>query len=61
MKIIKIIDLVLLVFVVAIGIIYELYPPIISDWLFNTMWIVGAIALIAFGVVLYLEKKQSQK
>ncbi|MBQ8303538.1 MAG: hypothetical protein IJX79_01105 [Clostridia bacterium] len=61
MKIIKTIDLVLLIVISAIGIVWEIYPSIIPDWLFNMVWIVGPIALIIFGVVLYLEKKQSKK
>lgn len=61
MRIIKIIDLILLFFVSAIGVILEIYPPIIPIWLFNTMWIVGHISLILFGLILYLEKKQNKK
>ncbi len=61
MKIIKTIDFILLLIVVAIGTIYEIYPHIIPDWLFYTMWIVGSIALIIFGIVYYIEKKQSKK
>ena len=60
MKIIKTIDFKLLLIVVAIGTIYEIYPPAIPDWLFNTMWIVGIITLIVFGTVYYIEKKQSK-
>ena len=61
MKVIKIFDLILLLIMVAIGTIYEIYPRIIPDWLFNTMWIVGPIALITFGIVIYTEKKQNKK
>lgn len=61
MKIIKIIDFVLLIFISIIGMLWELYPPIIPDWLFYTMWIVGPIALAFLGLVLYLEKKQNKK
>ncbi len=58
MKVIKIIDLILLIIISAIGILWEIYPPIIPDWLFNTVWIVGPIVLIIFGLGLCLEKKQ---
>ena len=58
MNIIKIIDLILLIFISIIGTLWELYPSIIPDWLFYTVWIIGPIALIVFGLVLYLEKKQ---
>ncbi len=61
MKIFKIIDLILLIIVSAIGVVYEIYPPIIPDWLFNAMWIVGPISIILFGIVLYLERKQNKK
>ena len=57
MKTIKIIDLILLVIISGIGIIYEIYPPIIPDWLFYTTWIVGVVALTIFGIILYIEKK----
>ena len=57
MKIIKIFDLILLLILVAIGTVYEICPRIIPDWLFNTMWIVGLIALTIFGIVLYIEKR----
>ena len=61
MKIIKIIDLIFLFIVVVIGTIYEIYPLIIPDWLFNTMWVIAPVALIIFGFVLYIEKKQRKK
>ena len=61
MKVIKIIDLILLLIMVAIGTIYEIYPRIIPDWLFNTMWIIGPVGLIIFGITLYIEKKQNKK
>ena len=57
MKILKIIDLILLFASSIIGVVYEIYPPIIPDWLFNTMWIVGPIALIIF-VVLYAKRNK---
>ena len=58
MKIIKIIDLILLLVVMVIGTIYEIYPSIIPEWLFTTMWIISPIALVVFGIILYVEKKQ---
>ena len=58
MKIIKIIDLILLLAISIIGTVYEIYPPIIPDWLFTTMWIVGPIALILFGIIYYSEKRK---
>ena len=61
MKVIKIIDLILLLIMVAIGTIYEIYPRIIPDGLFNTMWIIGPVGLIIFGITLYIEKKQNKK
>ncbi len=61
MKIVKIIDLIFLIFISVIGILWELYPPIVPNWLFNTTWIVGPIALLLFGLILYLEKKQNKK
>ena len=61
MKILKIIDLILFIAIGAIGVVYEIYPPIIPNWLFNTIWIVGPISLIIFGIILYIEKKQNQK
>lgn len=61
MKIFKIIDLILLIIVSAIGLVYEIYPTIIPGWIFNSMWIVGPISIILFGIVLYLEKKQNKK
>ncbi len=61
MKIVKTVDLILLLILAVTGTLYEICPRIIPDWLFNTMWIVGPIALITFGIVIYTEKKQNKK
>jgi hypothetical protein len=61
MKIFKIIDLILLIIVSIIGVVYEIHPPIIPDWLFNAIWVVGSISMVLLGVILYLEKKQNKK
>lgn len=59
MRIIKICDLILLALTSVAGIIYEVYPSIIPDWMFNAMWITGMVALIVFGFIIYKEKKHN--
>ncbi|MBQ9107196.1 MAG: hypothetical protein IJY56_04825 [Clostridia bacterium] len=60
MKIIKIIDFILLLATSAIGVIHEIYPPIIPNWLFNTMWIVGPVSIITLGIILFLEERKKE-
>ena len=58
MKIIKIIVWIFMIIISIVGTVYEVYPPIIPDWLFNTVWIVGPVLLIILGLILYLDNKQ---
>lgn len=57
-KAIKIMNFILALVVVVTGTIHEIYPRIIPDWLFNTMWIIGAYLIINFCLALYKEKKE---
>ena len=47
-----------MIIISIVGTVYEVYPPIIPDWLFNTVWIVGPVLLIILGLILYLDNKQ---
>ena len=61
MKAVKVINLILSIFLVVVGTIYEIYPPAISKPVFYACWVVGIIAIVMFAIILYVEKKNRKE